>query len=156
MLLLMTMIAPISLEQYVDSAGLYWKLPHYIAWNFVLGWVIWATLYETQRTWQKQVLTWVLSITSAFIVLQVYQPIPINRFVIFSCMVTLLILFKTVKIPYFTYRPTIILASAVFYIFLLHGGVMQWYVATFGGHLSYAMLSVSKFIVATLVCCFYS
>jgi hypothetical protein len=155
MLLLITMIAPIALEHYVDSASLYWKLPHYIAWNFVLGWVIWATLYETQRTWQKQILTWVLSITSAYIVLQVYQPIPINRFIIFSGMLTLLIIFKTVKIPALTYRPIIILASAVFYIFLLHGGVMHWYVITFADTLSYGILSVSKFLVATITCCIF-
>ncbi|MEP1382445.1 MAG: acyltransferase family protein [Paraglaciecola sp.] len=152
-MLALAMAMPLAIDLFIDSASLYWKLPHYIAWNFILGWVIWAMLYDSPRTVRNQLLCWVIVVTSTFIVLQVYQPIPINRFIIFSILVTLLILFRTVKIPNFSYRPVIILASAVFYIFLLHGGVMKWFVDHFGSHLSYAMTSILKFIVALLICC---
>jgi hypothetical protein len=154
-ILVLSLLLPVLIDQYINSATLFWKLPHYIAWNFVLGWLLWACVDEENPSPIKLTFCWLVTVASAYLVLQVYQDIPINRFIIFSVCATALIFFRKITLPRIFYRPTIILASAVFYIFLLHGGVMYLVTMLTASHFTYATTAVLKFVISMFACCLF-
>ncbi|MEP2651051.1 MAG: acyltransferase family protein [Paraglaciecola sp.] len=152
-MLFFSILIPPFIDQYLSSAELFWKLPHYIAWNFILGWVVWASIEDENQSPLKLCICWLLIVISAFIVFQLYQEISINRFLIFSSFATVLLLFKKIQVPTIFYRPIVILASAVFYIFLLHGGIMYFIQILMIDHFSYATVAVCKFFISISLCC---
>jgi hypothetical protein len=105
----------------VDTDHLADKLPHLHAWNFVLGWVLWAVLYARQAT-RRDGWSWASLCLPLMGIMFLGLDVPgaTARVWVAIPAVMLLIWAPSIRLPRALAHPVLLIGQSVLFIFFLH------------------------------------
>jgi hypothetical protein len=122
------------------------KLPHLHAWNFVLGWVLWAVLYAQGPTGRERVTLSLLCLPLLiFMFLGLGVPGAEARVWVAIPAILVLIWMPSIRLPQALAHPMLLVAQSVLYIFFLHYPFILAVRNLFAAQLDPAMLGAAKF-----------
>jgi fucose 4-O-acetylase-like acetyltransferase len=116
-----TALLAVASQALVDTDHLADKLPHLHAWNFVLGWVLWAVLYARQATRRDRLVLGLVCVPLMGIMfLGLDVPGATARVWVAIPAVMLLIWAPSIRLPRALAHPVLLIGQSVLFIFFLH------------------------------------
>jgi hypothetical protein len=114
-------LVAVAAQAMVDTDHLADKLPHLHAWNFILGWVLWALLYARTPDLRARVALSLLCLPlMVFMFLGLGVPGAEARVWIAIPATLLLIWTRSIRLPRALAHPVLLVGQSVLFIFFLH------------------------------------